>query len=180
MTNMTKEAPDALSLAALASLGNAFARRGKRIYLVGGMVRDRLLGRQSSDYDFTTDAVPEESKHILSELCGTVFQPGERYGTICALLEGFEIQVTTFRGDRYAPGSRKPEVRYGVSLEEDLARRDFTINALALAVPTAVDQASLGQPPSSGDLVDPFGGRADLGRGLIRAVGQPADRFAED
>src|ERR1035437_3850911 len=121
-----------LSPEAPAALAAAFAHRGKSIYLVGGIVRDWLLGRPSADYDFTTDALPEETKRILTKVSDNVYQPGEKYGTISATVEGHVLQVTTFRGEQYAAGSRRPEVRYGVSLEEDLARRDFTMNALAL------------------------------------------------
>ncbi len=132
MTSPIDDSQQPLSRQALLALSDAFARHGKSIYLVGGIVRDRFLARPSADYDFTTDAEPSDSKRILREVSQNVFQPGEKYGTISAELEGHEIQVTTFRGDRYAPGSRKPEVWFGVSLEEDLARRDFTINAMAL------------------------------------------------
>jgi poly(A) polymerase len=171
-------------------LQSAFARHGKNIYLVGGIVRDRLLGRASNDYDFTTDAEPEETKRMLRDVSNNVFQPGEKYGTICATVEGHDLQITTFRGDRYEPGSRKPEVRYGVSLEQDLARRDFTINAMALKLGTNGESpdAALGNGQGAerdraamrARLVDPFAGQEDLEHGLIRAVGTPAERFAED
>jgi len=183
MTNPNDGQRPALSSLALAGLSAAFAGQGKSIFLVGGIVRDRLIGRQSTDYDFTTDAEPSDSKRILRLVSHNVFQPGEKYGTICATLEEHELQVTTFRGDRYAPGSRKPDVWYGVSLEEDLARRDFTINAMALRVDEQLaDLLATGSDTTAlfDRLVDPFGGRYDLERRVIRAVGRPDERFAED
>jgi poly(A) polymerase len=165
----------------LADLAAAFARAGRQLYLVGGMVRDRLLGRPSFDYDFTTDAVPEETRRILSAVSTNVYAPGERFGTICAGIDGYEIQVTTFRGEQYDAGSRKPRVRYeGLALEDDLGRRDFTINAMAVRLdgpetPDIDDAQVIWR-----SLEDPFHGYDDLRRGLIRAVGDPEARFAED
>jgi len=157
-----------LSAAALQRLDQAFKSAGKSLYLVGGSVRDALLGRPNTDYDFTTDAHPEEIRRLLSSVRPeNVFAVGEKFGTICATIEGHEVQVTAYRGEVYNPRSRKPEVTFGVSLRQDLARRDFTINAMA-------------QDIASGELVDPFGGRDDLANGLVRAVGDPAERFAED
>ena len=182
MTTITDTALTPLSTQALDALAHAFARRGKHLYLVGGLVRDWLLGRPSTDYDFTTDTEPEETTNILRGLSRNVYAPGERFGTISATLEGYELQITTFRGERYQPGSRHPEVRYGVTLEDDLARRDFTINAMALPVlpgatllPPTIDAAQLAR-----HLIDPFDGRRDLEDRLIRAVGDPVERFAED
>jgi poly(A) polymerase len=182
MTTPNEDATEALSAQALAALAAAFARYDKCIYLVGGIVRDRFLGRASADYDFTTDAEPGSTKRILREVSENVFQPGEKYGTISATIEGHEVQVTTFRGDRYAPGSRKPDVWYGVSLEEDLARRDFTINAMALRVEGLDDAMATGSSTAAllEELVDPFQGMHDLEQRLIRAVGVPSERFAED
>ena len=168
MTSTTSVPTEALSEQALTKVATAFAKAGKNIYLVGGIVRDRLLGRDSADYDFTTDARPEETQRILRSVSKNVYAPGERFGTICATVENHELQITTFRGEQYHTGSRKPEVHYGVSLEEDLARRDFTINAMALCI------------DGSGSVIDPFGGREDLAHRKIRAVGIAAERFAED
>jgi poly(A) polymerase len=172
-----------LSAQALAQLAGAFTRQGKTIYLVGGIVRDWLLGRPSADYDFTTDALPEEISRILKRVSSNVYAPGEKYGTICAAVEGHDLQVTTFRGERYEVGSRKPEVRYGVSLAEDLSRRDFTMNAMALQLDgTAgvLNSESIDREMLLGRLVDLYDGRRDLERKIVRAVGQPAARFAED
>ncbi len=180
MTSSISNSTSALSRGALAGLAAAFTHRGKHMYLVGGIVRDWLLGRPSADYDFTTDALPEETKRILATVSGTVFQPGEKYGTISAIVEGHELQVTTFRGEHYAPGSRWPEVRYGVSLEEDLARRDFTMNALALRLDpeSPPDPTNAAELPHS--LIDCFEGLSDIEQRLIRAVSDPAARFTED
>src|ERR687887_211772 len=157
-----------LSDDALQRLDEAFRAAGKSLYMVGGSVRDELLGRPTLDYDFTTDAQPDEVRRLLAAAQPeNVYAIGAKFGTISATMEGNTIHVTTYRGERYNPRSRKPEVTFGVSLEEDLARRDFTINAMAQEVRTRA-------------IVDPFGGRQDLDNRLIRAVGDPAARFAED
>jgi poly(A) polymerase len=149
-------------------LGRVFAENGRRIYLVGGTVRDELLGRPTRDIDLTTDARPPEIKRLVSLVRPeAVFDVGEKFGTIGAILQGNKVEITTFRSEKYAPRSRKPEVDFGASLEGDLARRDFTINAIARA-------------PITGTLVDPFDGLADLSARLVRAVGNPDERFTED
>jgi len=157
-----------LSPTALRRLDDVFRAADKALYLVGGSVRDELLGRASLDYDFTTDAHPAEIRRLLAEARPeNVYAVGEKFGTICATLEGHTVQVTAYRGEQYNPKSRKPEVTFGVSLHDDLARRDFTINAMAHDL-------------RDGPLVDPFDGRSDLEQELIRAVRDPAARFAED
>ena len=157
-----------LSDDALQRLDSAFRAAGKTLYMVGGSVRDELLGRPTLDYDFTTDAQPDEVRHLLAAAQPeNIYAIGAKFGTISATMEGNTVHVTTYRGERYNPKSRKPEVTFGVSLEEDLARRDFTMNAMAQEVRTRT-------------IVDPFGGRQDLDNRLIRAVGDPAARFAED
>lgn len=149
-------------------LGRAFAENGKRIYLVGGTVRDEMLGRPTRDIDLTTDARPPEIKRLVALVRPeAVFDVGEKFGTIGAILEGMKVEITTFRSEKYAPRSRKPEVDFGTSLEGDLARRDFTINAVA-------------REPLTGALVDPFDGLTDLQAHLVRAVGNPDERFTED
>lgn len=152
----------------IARLGELFQQHGQEIYLVGGSVRDQILGRPTHDLDFATSAPPDQTRAIL-ELAhpSALYSIGERFGTIGATFGDMAVEITTFRGEKYQPGSRKPEVRYGLTLEEDLARRDFTVNALARNL-------------VSGDLVDQFGGIGDLRAGLIRAVGVPAERFRED
>src|SRR3712207_6534469 len=151
-------------------LGEAFRDAGHELYLVGGYVRDELLGgdgKAKPDADATTGARPEEIKRLLRPQAGHLWDVGERFGTIGAKVDGFEVEVTTYRSDLYTEGSRHPEVRFGESLEEDLARRDFTINAVAADSLT-------------GDIRDPFGGRKDLESGVIRAVGEPLDRMRDD
>ncbi len=136
---------------------------GHEAWCVGGALRDALLGHPHSDYDFATSATPAQ----ITALFRRTAPVGEKYGTV-GVLDRFRVlhEVTTFRRD-VATDGRHAVVAYGVSLEEDLARRDFTINAIAYH-------------PLRGEWRDPFGGRADLARGLIRAVGEPAERFRED
>jgi poly(A) polymerase len=151
-------------------LGEAFRDAGHELYLVGGYVRDKLLGGDEEakpDADATTGARPAEIKRLLRPHAERLWDVGERFGTIGARVGGFEVEVTTYRSDLYTEGSRHPEVRFGESLEEDLARRDFTINAIAADALTGV-------------ILDPFDGRKDLENGVIRAVGEPLDRMRDD
>jgi poly(A) polymerase len=150
-------------------LGYAFQQRGYELYLVGGAVRDALLGLQTTDLDFATDAPPEVSLTVLESLPhDAVYRVGEKFGTIGMVVGPYRIEVTTYRTDEtYRAGSRKPKVRFGRTLTDDLKRRDFTINAMAQAV-------------LDGSLIDPYGGQADLRARLIRAVGDPMQRFVED
>ncbi len=150
-----------------AALREAFRARGRQLWLVGGALRDRLLGIASHDIDYATDALPDEVEEIARGLGARVTTVGKRFGTIGVLLEGEWVEITTFRGDSYAPGSRWPDVTFGRSIEEDLARRDFTITAFA-------------ENAHTGEWLDLFGGEADLRAGIIRAVGEPAARFRED
>ncbi len=151
----------------LERLGGAFRGAGRELYLVGGYVRDALLGRAGLDADATTDAHPPEIKKLLRPVAGSLWTVGERFGTIAARVEDYDVEVTTYRSDLYTEGSRHPEVRFGESLEEDLARRDFTINAIAADALT-------------GEILDPFEGRKDLESGVIRPVGDPLDRMRDD
>jgi len=148
-------------------LGEAFRDAGHELYLVGGYVRDGLLGVAGLDADATSGARPGEIKRLLRPHAEHLWDVGERFGTIGARVGGFEVEVTTYRSDLYTEGSRHPEVRFGESLEEDLARRDFTINAVAADALTGV-------------ILDPFDGRKDLENGVIRAVGEPLDRMRDD
>jgi poly(A) polymerase len=150
------------------ALARAFSAGGKALYLVGGSVRDALLRRPTHDFDYTTDARPAEIKRLLKRAgADGIFAVGEKFGTIGATFGDTSVEVTTYRAEQYERGSRKPSVQFGDSLVGDLSRRDFTINALA-------------RDASTGELVDPFGGRRDLEARLIRAVGAAADRFADD
>jgi poly(A) polymerase len=150
-----------------------FEQAGKELYLVGGAVRDHLSGtplHALCDLDFATSAPPRESARILRGGGLPVFTVGSRFGTVGTVVEDDglrrEVQVTTYRGEVYADGSRKPKVTFGTDLHADLARRDFSINAMAMA-------ADL-QP------IDPYGGRDDLQRKLLRTVGEPRVIFRED
>jgi poly(A) polymerase len=154
--------------APIPALVGAFSAAERSLYLVGGPVRDLLLGRRSSDLDFTTDAHPTEVKKLLRRAgADHIFAIGEKFGTIGGVFGDDVVEITTYRSEEYEPGSRKPKVEFGHSLEGDLSRRDFTINAIALEIP-------------AGRIVDPFDGQEDLKVRQIRAVGVPEDRFADD
>lgn len=140
-------------------------RAGYEAYLVGGAVRDLLLSRPPHDFDLATSATPDEVKAVFSD-CRTV-DTGLAHGTVTVLFAGEPMEITTFRADgSYTDGRHPDGVRFGVTLEEDLARRDFTVGAMALG--------------ADGVLIDPFGGRADLEAGVLRCVGEPERRFCED
>ena len=156
------EVPESLS-----RLGETFGEAGHELYLVGGYVRDSLLGGAHPDIDATTDAHPAEIKRLLGPRAEHLWTVGERFGTIGAMMGGYAVEVTTYRTDLYTQGSRHPEVRFGERLEEDLARRDFTINAIAVDALT-------------GGILDPFYGRRDLQSGIIRPVGDPLERMRDD
>lgn len=160
---------DPLDREALAShLARLFRDQGEQLYLVGGAVRDQLLGQADFDLDFATSAAPATTSALLETLgLGRPYRVGEKFGTIGLALGGRDIEITTYRAEQYEAGSRKPQVHFGRSLREDLERRDFTINALA-------------RDPLTSELIDPLSGRDDLVTGLIRAVGNPDERFAED
>jgi poly(A) polymerase len=149
-------------------LAGAFAERGKQLYLVGGSVRDLILKNRASDLDFTTDAEPEETK-LAGQAAGatSIYTVGEQFGTVGLVFEDLVIEITTFRSEVYPTPDRRPVVEFGTSIEDDLSRRDFTINAMAIDL---VNRR----------LVDPFSGREHLRLGLIQAVGDPEARFRED
>ena len=143
----------------------ALSAAGRRGYLVGGSLRDLLRGLSPHDYDLTTDATPEEMLDIFKDL--RVIPTGLKHGTVTVLSEGKPVEITTHRVDGAYEDARHPsEVTFTRKLEADLSRRDFTVNAMAWN-------------PETG-LVDPFGGQTDLARGVLRAVGDPAERFRED
>lgn len=160
---------------------NTFKKNNYEIYVVGGVVRDILTGRQTEDWDFTTNATPQQMLQILPEEAfydnafGTVMLPIEKLST--------PIDITTFRTEESYSDSRRPDkVNWGLSLEEDLKRRDFTINAMALK--TDSSQAPAGSKKKDVltdiDLIDQFGGKKDLDKKVIRSVGDPNERFSED
>ena len=152
-------------------VATAFAASGHELYLVGGPVRDALMGRGVDDLDFTTDARPDDIERVLGSLTAATWDVGRAFGTIGAQLTSggvdWRVEVTTFRADSYDPASRKPTVEFGDNLRDDLARRDFTINAMALSVIT-------------GAFEDPFGGLADLAAGVLRTPSAPEVSFGDD
>ena len=136
---------------------------GYEAYAVGGCVRDMLLGREPEDWDITTSARPEEVRQVFARTIDT----GLQHGTVTVVLDRTGYEITTYRIDgEYEDGRHPKEVAFTRDLKEDLKRRDFTINAMALS--------------RSGELVDPFGGREDLKAGVVRCVGDPSERFSED
>jgi poly(A) polymerase len=155
----------------VAELGALFAAAGRELHLVGGTVRDALLHRPSEDVDLTTDAPPEEALRLLKPAATAVWTVGIEFGTVGGQLRGpaggRRVEITTYRADRYDRVSRNPAVAFGTSLSDDLRRRDFTMNAMALSVPGRV-------------FTDPYGGLADLARGLLRTPGPPEESFADD
>ncbi|WP_432063930.1 CCA tRNA nucleotidyltransferase [Streptomyces sp. C10-9-1] len=156
-------------------LARRFQEAGFRLALVGGSVRDALLGRLGNDLDFTTDARPEDVLKIMRPWADAVWDVGIAFGTVGAQKEGrvgeevqrFEIEVTTYRSEAYDRTSRKPVVSYGDSIEEDLVRRDFTVNAMAVALPEK-------------RFIDPHGGLDDLADHVLRTPGTPEDSFSDD
>jgi poly(A) polymerase len=150
-------------------LAQRFAAAGRHLYLVGGVVRDAVLNRLTgtSDLDFTTDAVPEETERILSGWADDLWSQGRRFGTIGARKGRRTVEITTHRAEVYLPESRKPDVAFAPAVEADLARRDFTVNAMALSLPGL-------------ELVDPFGGVADLAASRLRTPLAPEESFADD
>ncbi|MDP9826397.1 CCA tRNA nucleotidyltransferase [Kineosporia succinea] len=151
----------------LTELGSVFTSAGHRLALVGGPVRDALLGRRSPDLDFTTDARPDETIRLLRQWGDSHWDIGKVFGTIGAKKGEHVVEVTTYRADVYREDSRKPEVAFGDTLEADLLRRDFTVNAMALELPSLT-------------FVDPYGGLADLAARVLRTPGAPEVSFGDD
>ena len=151
------------------SLAQAFKAKGHTLALVGGPVRDALLGRLGNDLDFTTNALPQETKKILNDWAENVWDTGIAFGTVAGKRGDTTVEVTTYRTEKYDAESRKPEVEYGTEILGDLSRRDFTVNAMALELTGA-------QP----EFIDPFNGLADLSKKILRTPGLPADSFNDD
>jgi poly(A) polymerase len=151
----------------VSALATAFEAAGHQFALVGGPVRDALLGREVTDLDFTTSARPDETRKILETLTDAIWDVGRDFGTIAAQVAGEQVEITTFRADSYQQNSRKPEVQFGYTIEGDLVRRDFTINALALMLPSL-------------RLVDVSGGVEDLLAGRITTPGAVEVSFSDD
>ncbi|WP_427005561.1 CCA tRNA nucleotidyltransferase [Pseudarthrobacter sp. H2] len=148
-------------------LGQRFVDAGHELSLVGGPVRDLFLGRAALDLDFTTDATPDQTVALIKKWADNYWEIGRAFGTIGMRKAGFQIEITTYRADAYDPESRKPVVAFGHSLTDDLLRRDFTINAMALRLPTL-------------ELVDPFGGVRDLHAAVLATPGAPEISFSDD
>ncbi len=148
----------------LIHLSNIFKKNGHTCYLVGGAVRDFLLGRKVNDFDLATDALPKKIIRMFNRVIPT----GIKHGTVTVLFENREFEITTFRVDgKYSNGRHPDSVEFTPSIIEDLRRRDFTINAIAFDI-------------QKRKILDPFSGREDLKKGIIRAIGNPEDRFTED
>ena len=161
--SLVERAPLASSLAA------AYKAAGFRLALVGGPVRDAILGRLGNDLDFTTDARPHESKKILNAWADNTWDTGILFGTVAAKRGDVTVEVTTYRSDKYEEDSRKPEVEFGDTIEGDLSRRDFTVNAMALELTGA-------QP----EFIDPYGGLDDLVKKVLRTPVTAQQSFSDD
>jgi len=156
--------------AVLRGLGALFAGAGHQLYLVGGSVRDAVLGRLSNDLDFATDARPEQLQKLLRSWADALWDTGIEFGTIGAEKNGQRLEITTFRADRYDGVSRNPEVRFGDSLDDDLVRRDFTVNAMAVRVTAS----------GAAEFVDPLNGLAALRARVLDTPAPPAVSFDDD
>lgn len=151
----------------ISRLSSAFTAAGFELALVGGPVRDAFLGRELSDLDFTTNARPDDILAIVKPFSDTHWDIGRAFGTIGARIDGHTVEITTYRSDAYDGETRKPVVEFGDTLEGDLVRRDFTVNAMALRLPERV-------------LVDPSGGLEDLVAGRLSTPGAPEVSFGDD
>ena len=163
IATLRERAPQAFDLAA------QFKAAGFHLALVGGPVRDSLLGRLGNDLDFTTNARPEDTKKLLKKWATDVWDVGIKFGTIGAKKDNVTYEITTYRADSYESDSRKPEVNFGDSIEGDLLRRDFTVNAMAIELTT--------QTP---DFIDPHNGVTDLLKKVLRTPGTPELSFSDD
>ena len=159
---------------ATADLSDRFRAAGHTLYLVGGSVRDAIVADDADtadseppDLDFTTDARPDDVEGLLRGWADAVWTQGKRFGTIACLRGGRKYEITTHRAEAYHPDSRKPDVAFGDSIEDDLSRRDFTVNAMALRLPDL-------------ELIDPFGGLVDLAERRLRTPLDPDESFADD
>lgn len=159
----------------LRALGAVFAAAGHELYLVGGSVRDALLGRltEQSDLDFTTDARPEQMLKFLRPWADALWDTGIEFGTVGVGKDGHRLEITTFRADSYDQVSRNPTVEFGDNLDDDLVRRDFTVNAMAVRI-------SPDQPGGIGDFIDPLGGLAAIQTKVLDTPSAPQVSFGDD
>ena len=151
------------------SLAQAFKAKGFTLALVGGPVRDAILGRLGNDLDFTTNALPQDTKKILQTWADNIWETGIAFGTVAGKRADTTVEVTTYRSENYDPQSRKPEVAYGKDINGDLSRRDFTVNSMALELTTEKPQ-----------FIDPFNGLKDLAERTLRTPGRAEDSFNDD
>ena len=151
----------------LEKLGNAFEKAGFELALVGGPVRDAILGRKAPDLDFTTSANPDQILKVVKPLASATWDIGREFGTIAAQIDGEQVEITSYRADSYDKESRKPTVEFGDNLEDDLIRRDFTVNAMALRLPSRV-------------FVDPHQGLRDLLLETLKTPTDPEISFSDD
>jgi poly(A) polymerase len=163
ISTLTKQAPASTALA------KAFKEAGFKLALVGGPVRDAILGRLGNDLDFTTNAHPKECEKILNKWADSVWDVGAAFGTIAGKKDEITVEITTYRSESYSADSRKPNVEFGENIEGDLSRRDFTINAMALELTT--DEPTF---------IDLFGGVSDLQNKVIKTPAKPEDSFSDD
>jgi poly(A) polymerase len=163
ISTLTRQAPASTALA------KAFKEAGFKLALVGGPVRDAILGRLGNDLDFTTNAHPKECEKILNKWADSVWDVGAAFGTIAGKKDEITVEITTYRSESYSADSRKPNVEFGENIEGDLSRRDFTINAMALELTT--DEPTF---------IDLFGGVSDLQNKVIKTPGKPEDSFSDD
>ena len=163
ISTLTKQAPASTALA------KAFKDAGFKLALVGGPVRDAILGRLGNDLDFTTNAHPKDCEKILNKWADSVWDVGAAFGTIAGKKDEITVEITTYRSESYSADSRKPNVEFGENIEGDLSRRDFTINAMALELTT--DEPTF---------IDLFGGVSDLQNKVIKTPGKPEDSFSDD
>ena len=154
----------------LRGLGQLFADHGHELYLVGGSVRDALLGRLGADLDFTTDARPEQMQRFLRGWADALWDTGIEFGTLGVGKGADRLELTTFRADTYDQVSRNPEVRFGDNLADDLVRRDFTVNAMAVRITAE----------GPGEFLDPLGGLAALRAGVLDTPSSPEVSFGDD
>lgn len=150
-------------------LATNFTKAGFTLALVGGPVRDAILGRLGNDLDFTTNANPSQTKTIIKKSADSIWETGREFGTIAAQFGDTTVEITTYRSEIYDRESRNPEVKFGDNIEGDLLRRDFTVNAMALELTTT--------PPT---FIDNFHGVTDLLKKVLRTPGSPEDSFSDD